>query len=179
MALRVYALYNRDAVVLWILGADLFFSIILCVMLVRTFFIARTDSYSFDALFQQWARIFQDETIPIKPPPIPHCVPYRSVKQCVFCRNLPRYRFFIDNAYRLFAPQRERSDIFSYHRISNQSLMVSKIALAAVWGLKPAFDLMVFFLTIRKSSTFKQTPRPVLIEVLIEDGTDPNTTRPF
>ena len=82
--------------------------------------------------------------------------------------------FFIDNAYRLFAPQRERSDIFSYHRISNQSLMVSKIALAAVWGLKPAFDLMVFFLTIRKSSTFKQTPRPVLIEVLIEDGTDPN-----
>ena len=54
--------------------------------------------------------------------------------------------------------------------------MVSKIALAAAWGLKPSFDLMVFILTIRKYSTFKQTPRPVLIEVLIEDGTNTNAT---
>jgi len=94
MVLRVYALYNRDAVVLWILGTHLVFSVILGVMLVRTFFIAKMDGYSFDALFQQRAEIFQDETIPIKPPPIPHCVPYRSVKQCVFYRNLPRYCCF-------------------------------------------------------------------------------------
>jgi len=92
MALRVYALYNRDTVVLWILGAHFIFSFALCVMLVRTFFIVGTDGYSFNALFQEWVGLFQDETIPIKPPPIPHCVPYRSVKQCVFHRNLPRYR---------------------------------------------------------------------------------------
>ena len=57
--------------------------------------------------------------------------------------------------------------------------MLSKIASAAAWSLKPLFDLMTFLLTIRKSSKFKQIPRPVLIEVLIVDGMDPSATRPL
>ncbi|KAF9649623.1 hypothetical protein BDM02DRAFT_1779751 [Thelephora ganbajun] len=42
--------------------------------------------------------------------------------------------------------------------------------LAAVWSLKPLFDLVVLLLTIRKSSKFKRTPRPILVDILIADG---------
>jgi len=48
--------------------------------------------------------------------------------------------------------------------------MLSKIVSAAVWSLKPLFDLMILVLTVCKSFKFRQTPRPMLIEILIADG---------
>lgn len=53
--------------------------------------------------------------------------------------------------------------------------VLSKIASAVVWGLKPLFDLMVLLLTVYKSAKFKQTPRPILIDILIADGMDTST----
>ena len=100
MVLRIYALYNRDSVVLWVLGTHLVFSVVVCVMLVRRFFVAIANGYLFNALCQRWIWILQDEMIPDEPPPIPGCVPYRSSKQCVFCRTLPRYRYFYSLAIR-------------------------------------------------------------------------------
>ena len=94
MVLRVYALYNRDSVVLWVLGTHLIFSAVVYIMLVRTFFVARTDGYLLNALCQRWVGVLQNETDPPKPPPMPGCVPYRSFDQCVFHRTLLRYRYF-------------------------------------------------------------------------------------
>jgi len=84
MVLRVYALYNRDSVVLWILGTHVILSLAVCVMLVRRFFAARTDSYLFNPLCQRCVGVLQDDPAPQVPPPVPSCVPYRSSKQCVF-----------------------------------------------------------------------------------------------
>lgn len=48
-----------------------------------------------------------------------------------------------------------------------------------MWGLKPLLDVIVLLLTIHKSAKFKQTPRPVLIDILIADGMDSWAARPF
>ena len=48
--------------------------------------------------------------------------------------------------------------------------MPSRTATAIMWGLKPLFDLIVLLLTIHKSAKFKQTSRPILIDMLIADG---------
>jgi len=39
-AVRVYALYNRNPIVLWVLGTQFALSIIVCLMLVRAFVIS-------------------------------------------------------------------------------------------------------------------------------------------
>ena len=57
--------------------------------------------------------------------------------------------------------------------------MLLRVAIAGVWVLKPFFDLVVLLLTIFKSSKFKQAPRPVLVDILILDGMDLNTTQLF
>ena len=40
-AVRVYALYNRNPIVLWVLGTQFALSVIVCLMLVRAFLISR------------------------------------------------------------------------------------------------------------------------------------------
>ena len=101
MVLRVYALYGRESIVLWVLGIYLILSISVGVMLVRRLFVIRTDSCLFNALYQRWVGSLQDEMVSENPPPVPCCVPYRSFKQCAFHRTLLKYRCFIDNC--LFA----------------------------------------------------------------------------
>lgn len=81
--------------------------------------------------------------------------------------NPPELQPFLLNT---LVPQGERSVISSYHRISRLIRMVFKIASAALWSLKPLFDLMVLLFTICKSAKFRRTPRPMLIDVLIVDG---------
>lgn len=50
MAIRVYALHNRDPVVLWALGVHIALSVLVYLTLVCIFFVTRADGYSFNAL---------------------------------------------------------------------------------------------------------------------------------
>ena len=88
MLIRVYALYNRGSVVLWTMGAFLVLSIIMNVTLVCRITIARADR--FNALFQRWLGVLQDD-VPKDAPPPPRCVPYRSFQECVFSRTFLKY----------------------------------------------------------------------------------------
>lgn len=104
MVIRVYALFDRDFMVVWALGAHVILTIILCVLLrqfgtLKNELIMLTDS---------------------------RCVPYRTEGQGE--------------------------------------------ALAILWSLKQSFEIVVFLLTARKSSKFKQSTRPVLIDKLMTDG---------
>lgn len=46
MIIRVYALYNRDPVILWVLGTFAALGIVLCLTLVCAFSIARAEGHS-------------------------------------------------------------------------------------------------------------------------------------
>lgn len=114
MLIRVYALYNRGSFVLWTMGAFLVLSIILNVILVCRITIARADR--FNALFQRWLGVVQDD-VPKDAPPPPRCVPYRSFQECVFFRTFLRYiAILIEHVRRPFASQRTRSVISSSYR---------------------------------------------------------------
>ena len=90
MAIRVYALYNRDPVILWVLGTHLGLNIIVSGALVCRFFVSEADGYLFNVLCKQWAGVLQNK-IPPPPPTDPCCVPQRSLEQYVSYRTLLRY----------------------------------------------------------------------------------------
>ena len=85
---RVYALYNRNPLVLWVLGGHLVFSISACLLLVRVR--CPQSGILSNVLYQRWVGILGNGMGPGKPPPTMRCVPYRTDKQCVPRRACPR-----------------------------------------------------------------------------------------
>lgn len=88
MAVRVYALYNRNPIVLWVMGTQVVLSVTVCLVLVRTPVRYLQSRGLFNALHQRWVGILGNGMVPGRPPPPVHCVPYNTQKQCALYRAL-------------------------------------------------------------------------------------------
>jgi len=81
---RVYALHNRNPVILWLFGTIFVFIAAVCAALVRAFAIFRTEGQLLNVLHQRWIGVLGNGMVPGNPPTPLRCIPYRTDKQCVF-----------------------------------------------------------------------------------------------